>query len=246
MPKQTVEVLVEGGKATAAPPLGPALGPMGVNIGQVVADINKKTASFAGMQVPVKVEVDSVTKTFSITIGTPPASSLITKEAGVPKGSGKPNQEKVADLAIEQIIKIAKMKEDVLLGKNLKNKVKEIMGTCDSMGILIEGVPAREAIRMVNEGKFDEPIRLQKTEISAEERKQLEEERKKLAVEHEKKMASIQKIVDQILKENEGKEKTFLRTKLREAGVPDDVILKAVPMEKAAAGDDKKGGAKKK
>ena len=126
MTKETVEALIEGGKATAAPPLGPALGPLGVNIGQVVAEINKKTESFRGMQVPVKVEVDSETKEFTISIGTPPAASLIIKEAGIQKGSGNPLTDKVADLKIEQIIKIAKMKEDSLLGNDLKAKVKEI------------------------------------------------------------------------------------------------------------------------
>ncbi len=86
MAKETVEALVEGGKATAAPPLGPALGPKGVNIGQVVAEINKKTESFKGMQVPVKVIIDPDTKEFEITVGTPPASSLIKKETGIEKG----------------------------------------------------------------------------------------------------------------------------------------------------------------
>jgi len=119
MAKQTVECLIEGGKATAAPPLGPALGPLGVNIGQVVAEINKKTADFKKMQVPVKVIVDEDTKEFEITIGTPPTSELIKKEAHIEKGSGVPNSDKVADIRIEQVIKVAKMKEDVTLGKNL-------------------------------------------------------------------------------------------------------------------------------
>ncbi|HLC99052.1 MAG TPA: 50S ribosomal protein L11, partial [Candidatus Nanoarchaeia archaeon] len=107
MPKQTVEALVNGGQATAAPPLGPALGPLGVNIGQVISDINKKTADFKGMQVPVKIIVDTDTKKFDITIGTPPASALIKKEAKIEKGSGNPLADKIADLKIEQIIKIA-------------------------------------------------------------------------------------------------------------------------------------------
>ena len=89
MATQAIETLVNGGQATAAPPLGPALGPMGVNIGQVVADINKKTADFKGMQVPVKVEIDLDTKDYTISIGTPPASGLIKQEAGIKKGSGK-------------------------------------------------------------------------------------------------------------------------------------------------------------
>src|SRR3989338_7325041 len=124
MAKQVVETMVEGGKATAAPPLGPALGPTGLNIGQVVMEINKKTADLRGMQVPVKVIVDTETKTFTIEIGTPPASALIKKEAG------NPLTDKVADLKIEQIIKIAKTKQDSLLGATMKAKVREIVGTC--------------------------------------------------------------------------------------------------------------------
>ena len=146
MAKQTVETMIEGGKATAAPPLGPALGPTGVNIGLVIAEINKKTADMKGMQVPVKVMIDTETKTFSIEIGTPPASALIKKEAGVEKAASNPLQEKVADLKIQQVIKIAKIKEDSLLGKDLKAKVREIVGSCQSMGILVEGLPAPEAL----------------------------------------------------------------------------------------------------
>ncbi len=248
MAKTTVDVLIEGGKATAAPPLGPALGPTGVNIGQVVSDINKKTASFKGMQVPVKVEVDTETKSFTISIGTPPASSLITKEAGINKGSGKPNTEKVADLRIEQIIKIAKMKEGNLLGKDLKNKVKEVIGTCNSMGVLVEGVPALEAIKMVNEGKFVQEISQEKTEISEEEKKQLEEERKKMQADLEQRKAELQKIADRVMKEMEGKERSAVRTALREAGIPDDMVNKIAPAEKkkeAEPAKDAKPAAKK-
>ena len=129
MAKEKVEVLIEGGKATAAPPLGPQLGPLGVNIGQIVADINKKTQAFKGMQVPVKLSVDTDTKEYDIAIGTPPTSALLKKEVGIEKGSSNPKADKVADALIEQIIKIAKMKEDSLSGKTLKEKVKEIVGT---------------------------------------------------------------------------------------------------------------------
>ncbi len=155
MAKETVDVLIEGGKATAAPPLGPALGPLKVNIGQVVAEINKKTADFKGMQVPVTVTVDTDTKDFTITVGTPPASQLIKKEAGVKKGAGNPLTEKVADLTIEQVIKISNMKSDALLGKDVKQRCKEIMGTCQSMGVTVEGLFALDAIKALNEGKFD-------------------------------------------------------------------------------------------
>ena len=107
------------------------------------------------MQVPVKVIVNTDTKEYDIEIGTPPASSLIKKEAGVEKGAANPKTDKVADLKIEQIIKIAKMKETSLLGKGLKEKVKEIIGTCNSAGILVEGVPAFEAMDAVSSGAIE-------------------------------------------------------------------------------------------
>ncbi|MBW2965587.1 50S ribosomal protein L11 [Candidatus Woesearchaeota archaeon] len=235
MPKETVESLIEGGKATAAPPLGPALGPKGVNIGQVVAEINKKTEAFKGMQVPVKVIIDTDTKEFEIEVGTPPASALIKKEAGVEKGSGNPKEEKVADILIEQIIKIAKMKEANLLGKNLKEKVKEVIGTCNSMGILVEGVPAVEAIKQVNQGKFDEEIKAEKTELTAEEKKKLEEEKKKLAEEIEKRRAEYEKLAKEIIASMEGKERGEIRGKLKEAKIPTAIIDELMPAEEVAA-----------
>lgn len=155
MAKQTVDALVNGGKATAGPPLGPSLGPLGVNIGQVIAEINKKTAAFDGMQVPVKVEVDTETKEFSVSVGTPPASALIKQEAEIKKASGKPSEDIVADLSIDKIKKIAGMKEDALTGKTLKDRAKEIMGTCQSMGVSIEGLKAPQAIEKLNAGEFD-------------------------------------------------------------------------------------------
>ncbi len=155
MAKEKIEVLIEGGKATAAPPLGPKLGPLKVNIGQIVADINKKTSDFRGMQVPVIIIVDTDTKEYEISIGTPPASQLIKTELGIKKGSGEPNRVYVGDISIEQIKKIANMKIDSLLSFNLKCAVKEIAGTCYSLGIKVDGKPAREFIKDVNEGKYD-------------------------------------------------------------------------------------------
>ena len=108
MAKQTVDVMVSGGKATAAPPLGPALGPTGLNLGEVIKTINEKTKDFVGMNVPVKVVFDDKDKTFEIEIGTPPAAELIKKEAGIEKGAGNPKTDMVADLKLEQLIKIAK------------------------------------------------------------------------------------------------------------------------------------------
>src|SRR3989338_436419 len=117
---EKVETMVEGGKASAAPPLGPALGPLGVNIGQVITEINKKTGDFKGMKVPVKVIVDISSKEFKVEVGTPPSPELIKKEVGIEQGSGEPNKNKVAFITVEQLIKLARMKKDSLLTKSLK------------------------------------------------------------------------------------------------------------------------------
>ncbi|MCD6590315.1 50S ribosomal protein L11 [Candidatus Woesearchaeota archaeon] len=159
MPEQVIEVLVEGGKATGGPPIGPALGPLGVNVGQVVGEINKKTASFAGMQVPVKIIVDTDTKQFRIEIGTPPTSSLIRKELGIEKGAQKPGEEVAGNLTIEQVVKIAKMKESALTGKDLKARVKTVIGSAQSMGLTIEGMHPREVLKKIDEGAFDEKLK---------------------------------------------------------------------------------------
>ena len=235
MSKETVEVLVEGGKATAAPPLGPALGPMGVNIGQVVSSINEKTKSFAGMKVPVKVIIDKDTKEFNIEIGTPPTSQLIKKEAGIEKGSSSQLGDKVADILIEQLIKIAKMKESSLLGKTLKDKVKEIVGTCNSMGVLVEGKPAAESIKDIDEGKFDKEIKEEKTELTAEEKKKLDEEKKNLAEEMEKRRADLEAKAKEIIGAMTGKDRGDIKHKLKEAGIPDVMIKELLPAEGVAA-----------
>ena len=158
MSKETIEILIEGGKATAAPPLGPALGPLKVNIGQVVADINKKTSDFKGMKVPVKVIVDTETKEYDIEIGTPPASQLIKTELGIKKGSGTPNKDYVADINITQIKKVARMKFDSLLANDLSAAVREIAGTCYSLGIKIDGKAPRDFIADVKSGKYNKEL----------------------------------------------------------------------------------------
>ena len=242
MADQIIECLVEGGKATAAPPLGPALGPAGVNIGQVVAEINKKTADFKGMQVPVKVIVKD-DKSFTITVGTPPVSSLVRKEAGVEKGASNPLADKVADLKIEQIIKIAKMKEDALLGKDMISKVKEILGSCDSMGVMVEGKQAREIIADINKGEFVEKIKAGKTELSAEELKKLEAEKKKLQEELEKKRKVFEATAKDIIAKMEGKPRGEIKTKLMDAKVPSVIIEELLPAE-TKEGAAPKGGEK--
>jgi large subunit ribosomal protein L11 len=152
---KTVELLVAGGQATAGPPLGPALGPLGLNIMAVVTKINELTKDYAGMKVPVKVSVNPEDKTFEVTVGTPTASALLVAELHVEKGSGTPNTVKVGDLSMEQIARIAKIKQPQLFAKTLKGAAKEVMGTCVSLGCTIEGKDPREVQAEVDEGKYD-------------------------------------------------------------------------------------------
>ena len=243
MATETVEVLIEGGKATAAPPLGPALGPLGVNIGQVVSEINKKTQEFKGMQVPVKVTVTKETKSFTISIGTPPASQLLIKEAGIAKASGNPKTDFVADLKIEQIIKVSKMKEDALLGKTNKERVKEIMGTCQSMGIMVEGKPVIQTMKDVEAGLFDEKIKSGKTELSAAELKTLEEERRKLQKDLEERRVEFTNKAKNILSTMEGKPRKEIEAAMVTAGVPSPIIKEILPEEKKEEAGAAKGGA---
>jgi large subunit ribosomal protein L11 len=152
---EKIKALVEGGKASAGPPLGPALGPLGVNIMDIINSINDKTKQFDGMKVPVKVIVDPKTKKFEIEVGTPPASSLIFKELGLEKGSGSAGTHKIGNLTVDQAIKIAKMKQDNLLGKELKHKTKEVIGTCVSIGVTVEGKKPQEVQKAIDEGEYD-------------------------------------------------------------------------------------------
>lgn len=190
MAKEKIEALIEGGKASAAPPLGPALGPMGVNIGEVIAEINKKTEAFKGMKVPVKVIVDTDTKEFNIEVGTPPASQLLKKELKLDKGSGMPDKNFVSNIAIEQVIKVAKMKIDSLLVKDLKAAVKSMAGSCSALGVLVEGMRGRDACKAIEEGKFDKEIKEEKTDVSPEKlnelKAQLENVQEEMAKELEK------------------------------------------------------------
>ncbi len=154
--KKTVSALVNGGEASAGPPLGPALGPIGVNILQVVNTINEKTKDFPGMKVPVKVEVDTTTKQFTVEVGVPPTAALIIKESGVTKGSGTAGTNYAGDITMETAIKIAKMKIDSSYANDIQGAVKEVIGSCQSIGMTIEGKPAKDIYSEVSAGKYDE------------------------------------------------------------------------------------------
>jgi large subunit ribosomal protein L11 len=157
--KKVVEILVNGGQATAGPPLGPALGPLGLNVLSVVNKINELTDAFVGMKVPIKVEVDVETKEFTVSIGTPTTSALLVKELSIAKGSGTPNTEKVGNLTMDQLVHIAQLKREQLFSKNLKGAVKEILGSCVSVGITVNEKDPKDIQRDIDEGLFDNILR---------------------------------------------------------------------------------------
>src|ERR687887_46322 len=154
--KKSISALVSGGEANAGPPLGPALGPIGVNVLQVVNAINEKTKDFPGMKVPVKVEVDAETKKFTVEVGLPPTAALIAKEANITKGSGNAGMNYVGNISMDIAVKIAKMKIEGSYATDIRGVVKEIIGTCLSSGVQVENKPAKEAYQDISAGKYDE------------------------------------------------------------------------------------------
>ena len=155
---QKISSLVTGGEASAGPPLGPALGPLGVNIMEVIGAINAKTADFKGMKVPVTVSVDPDTKKWEIEIGVPSVAALLLKEAGLQKGSGASGKEWVGDIGMDTVAKIARTKLDSSYATSVKSVAKSVIGTCVSLGIKVEGKEPKEAIAEINASKWDERL----------------------------------------------------------------------------------------
>lgn len=180
MPKETIDMIVEGGKASMTAQLGQKAGPLGINIQQILNDVNKKTDAFKGIKVPVKIHVEILDKSYEIEVGSPPTSELIKKENDLEKGSGTPNSLKAGYLSIEQVIKIAKMKKDSLLVYDLKGAVKNVVGSCVSMGILIEGKEPKEIMKMIDDKEFDDLIKNEKTEMDSEKKKLVDKEVKRI------------------------------------------------------------------
>ena len=151
----TIEVLVPGGQANPGPPLGPELGPTPVDVQAVVQDINDQTEAFDGTEVPVTVEYDD-DGSFTIEVGVPPTAELVKDEAGFDTGSGEPHEEFVADLTVDQVMQIAEQKQSDLLAYDLKNAAKEVVGTCTSLGVTIEGNDPRQFKERIDEGEYDD------------------------------------------------------------------------------------------
>lgn len=136
--KAVIKLQAPGGKATPAPPIGPALGQHGVNIGQFVSQFNERTKAADGMIMPVEITVYA-DRSFVFIIKSPPAAVLLKKEAGLAKGSGVPNKEKVGKVTKAQIRKISELKFKDLNAYDLDQADRIIEGTARSMGVEIEG-----------------------------------------------------------------------------------------------------------
>jgi len=151
----TIEVLVPGGQANPGPPLGPELGPTPVDVQAVVSEINEQTAAFDGTEVPVTVEYED-DGSFTIDVGVPPTAALVKDELGFETGSGVPQEDFVADASVEQIKKIAEQKLPDLLAYDLKGAAKEVVGTCTSLGVTIEGENPRDFKEKIDAGEYDD------------------------------------------------------------------------------------------
>lgn len=218
---------------TPGPAVAQQLGPMGINMGKVIADVNTATADFKGMKVPVELDINEETKEFTVKALSPPTSELLKKEFGYAKGSDDKKKDKVANAAIEAIIKVAKIKHPYMLEKEFKSAVKSILGTCTSIGILVENKEANETIEDVASGKYDKEINEKSTEASPEKIKELSD--------HFDTVKSAQEAVHKQEEADAAEAEKAKEEEAAKAGTEEAAPAEgAVPAEEAAPAEDKK------
>ncbi len=171
-----IKLMVEGGKAATTPAMAQTLGPLKIDLKKMLNDINEKTSTFKGMQVPVELNINEKDKSYTIFIKSPPAAELIKNSTKAEKGSGEPERRKVANISVEQLILIAKMKMENLFTNDLKASIKTIAGTCNSMGVLIEGNDSKTFNQLLEDGEYDGIIKSGETEVRIEKIDQLKEQ----------------------------------------------------------------------
>ncbi|MGC9112220.1 50S ribosomal protein L11 [Acidilobus sp.] len=159
MPQEKIiNIQIEGGNAKPGPPLGPTLSSLGLNVKQVIDEINNKTKDFKGMTVPVKITVDMTTKSYRIEVGIPTVTALLLKEAGVDAPSGDPAHKKIGNVSFESIVKVSLMVKPKITAKTLKSAVKSVLGTAKSIGLTVDNKDPKEVIKDVDAGAYDEII----------------------------------------------------------------------------------------
>jgi len=170
-----IKLLVDGGNMQPGPAIAQKLGPLGINMGKVISDINTATRDFQGMKLPVELDINEKTKEFTVKTFSPPTSELLKKELGFEKGSEDHKKVKVGNASIEDVIKITKVKYSEMLQREFKSAVKSILGTCASIGILVENEDPNELIQKIDKGEFEKEINEQLSETSPEKRKKIQD-----------------------------------------------------------------------
>jgi large subunit ribosomal protein L11 len=229
-----IKLLTEGGNMSPGPALSQKLGPAGINMGQVIQKINESTKNFSGIKVPIELDINTSTKEFSVKVFSPPVSELLKKELKIPKGSGLQEKEKVANASIEQIIYVAKTKMPNLLCKDLKSAVKSVVGTCVSLGILIESKSPVQIEKDIVDGKYDKEIKSEKTETSEEKKKELDEFFSQIKSKQEQVKKQEQIAAEEATKAAEatGEAKTEVPSAATATKAPAKVEAKAKPAKK--------------
>lgn len=210
-----IKLLIEGGNLVPNPGLSQKIGPLGLNLSQVIKKVNEETSDFKGLKVPVELDINTSTKDFTVKVFSPPVSGLLKKELGIEKGSGSQKKIQVANASIEQIISVSKSKFPSMLSRDFKSAVRTVVGTCVSLGILIENKKASEIEKDIEEGKYDKEINAEKTETSEEKKQKLNEffseikskQEMILKKEQEAKESEAQK-VEEVAKEEKPEEKS--------------------------------------
>ncbi len=169
-----IKLLAEGGNLSPGPSLSQKLGPIGLNMNQVIQEINKTTEEFKGIKVPVELDVNPSTKEFEVKVFSPPVSELLKKELEIEKGSGAQKKIQVANASMEQIISVAKTKLPNMLSRDLKSAVKTVVGTCTALGVLIENKSPSEIQEEIEQGRYDKEIQEEKTQTDEEKKQELE------------------------------------------------------------------------
>jgi large subunit ribosomal protein L11 len=201
-----IKILAEGGNMKPGPALSQKLGPAGINVNQVIQKINDATKDFNGLKVPVELDVNPSTKEFEVKVFSPPVSELLKRELKVEKGSGNQKKMYAGNLSIEQIISVAKTKMPNLLCNDLKSAVKTVVGTCVSLGILVENKMAVEIGKEIDAGKYNKEIKEERTTTPADKKASLAEYFNKVKSEQEK-VLKLEQAAKDAAKASEGEKK---------------------------------------
>ncbi len=226
-----IKLLIDGGDMKPGPAIAQQLGPMGINMGKVISEINSATKEFKGVKVPVELDVNEKTKSFLVKVASPPTSELLKKELKLEKGTADHKNFLVGNASIEDIIKITKIKYPNMLEKNLKNAVKSVLGTCKSIGIIVENKDPNELIKDVAAEKYDQEINAQITETPAEKRKNIDEFYAKIKQDQDNKIKLAQKAAE----EAEAKKTEEAKAAIQDASKAPATAKTAAPAAAAAA-----------